>query len=63
MTEKELKIRTRKFAVEVLNFIDLLPNRKAQTSFQINSDVLQVPLPRTIGQHAGPEVIMNSLLK
>ena len=29
MTEKELKIRTRKFAVEVLNFIDLLPNRKS----------------------------------
>ena len=29
MTEKELKIRTRKFAIEVLNFIDLLPNRKS----------------------------------
>ena len=29
MTEKELKIRTRKFAVDVLNFIDKLPNRKS----------------------------------
>lgn len=29
MTEKELKIRTKKFAVEILNFIDLLPNRKS----------------------------------
>jgi four helix bundle protein len=29
MTEKELKIRTRKFAIEVLNFIDHLPNRKS----------------------------------
>ena len=29
MTEKELKIRTRNFAVEILNFIDLLPNRKS----------------------------------
>lgn len=27
MTEKELKLRTRKFAVDVLNFIDLSPNR------------------------------------
>jgi hypothetical protein len=29
MTEKELKIRTRKFAVDILNFIDNLPNRKS----------------------------------
>src|SRR5580765_3263994 len=29
MTEKELKIRTRKFSVEVLNFIDVLPNKKS----------------------------------
>lgn len=29
MTEKELKIRTRKFAVDILNFIDQLPNRKS----------------------------------
>lgn len=29
MTEKELKIRTKKFAVDVLNFIDQLPNRKS----------------------------------
>ncbi|HVX24796.1 MAG TPA: four helix bundle protein [Parafilimonas sp.] len=29
MTEKELKIRTRRFAIDVLNFIDLLPNRKS----------------------------------
>jgi len=29
MTEKELKIRTRKFAVDILNFIDSLPNRKS----------------------------------
>jgi four helix bundle protein len=29
MTEKELKIRTRKFAIEVLNFVDELPNRKS----------------------------------
>jgi four helix bundle protein len=29
MTEKELKIRTRKFAVDVLNFVDKLPNRKS----------------------------------
>jgi four helix bundle protein len=28
MTEKELKIRTRKFAVDVLNFVDRLPNRR-----------------------------------
>ena len=29
MTEKELKIRTRKFAVDVLNFVDKLPNRRS----------------------------------
>lgn len=29
MTEKDLKIRTRKFAVEVLNFVDKLPNRRS----------------------------------
>ena len=29
MTEKELKIRTRKFAVTVLNFIDNLPTRRS----------------------------------
>jgi four helix bundle protein len=29
MTEKELKIRTRKFAIDVLNFTDALPNRKS----------------------------------
>jgi four helix bundle protein len=29
MTEKELKIRTRKLAVYVLNFIDNLPNRRS----------------------------------
>lgn len=29
MTEKELKIRTRKFAVDILNFIDNLPNRRS----------------------------------
>jgi four helix bundle protein len=29
MTEKELKIRTRKFAVDVLNFVDILPGRRS----------------------------------
>jgi four helix bundle protein len=29
MTEKELKIRTRKFAVDVLNFVDGLANRRS----------------------------------
>ena len=29
MTEKDLKIRTRKFAVDVLNFVDRLPNRRS----------------------------------
>jgi len=29
VTEKDLKIRTRKFAVAVLNFIDNLPNRRS----------------------------------
>lgn len=29
MTEKDLKIRTRKFAVDVLNFVDKLPNRRS----------------------------------
>ncbi|MEO5564786.1 MAG: four helix bundle protein, partial [Chitinophagaceae bacterium] len=29
VTEKELKIRTRKFAVNVLNFTDKLPNRRS----------------------------------
>ena len=29
MTEKELKIRTRKFAIDVLNFVDKLPNRRS----------------------------------
>jgi four helix bundle protein len=29
MTEKELKIRTRKFAVEILNLVDRLPNRRS----------------------------------
>jgi four helix bundle protein len=29
MTEKELKIRTRKFAVDVLNFVDCLPNKRS----------------------------------
>jgi four helix bundle protein len=29
MTEKELKIRTRKFAVDRLNFVDKLPNRRS----------------------------------
>ena len=29
MTEKELKIRTRRFAVNILNFIDQLPNRRS----------------------------------
>jgi four helix bundle protein len=29
MTEKELKIRTRKFAVEIFNFVDKLPNRRS----------------------------------
>jgi four helix bundle protein len=29
MTEKELKIRTKKFAVDVLSFVDKLPNRRS----------------------------------
>ena len=29
MTEKELKIRTRKFAVGIFNFVDKLPNRRS----------------------------------
>lgn len=29
MTEKELKIRTRKFAIDILNFVDQLPNRRS----------------------------------
>jgi four helix bundle protein len=29
MTEKELKIRTKKFAVAILNFVDELPNRRS----------------------------------
>ncbi len=29
MTEKELKIRTRKFAIYILNFVDALPNRRS----------------------------------
>jgi four helix bundle protein len=29
MTEKELKSRTRKFAIDVFNFIDRLPNKKS----------------------------------
>ena len=29
VTERELKLRTRKFAVEILNFVDSLPNRKS----------------------------------
>lgn len=29
MTGKELKIRTRKFAADILNFVDHLPNRKS----------------------------------
>jgi len=29
MTEKELKNRTRKFAIEIFNFIDKLPNKKS----------------------------------
>jgi len=35
MTEKELKTRTKKFAVEVLNFIDFLPNRKSANIISI----------------------------
>jgi four helix bundle protein len=29
MTEKDLKIRTKQFAVDVFNFVDQLPNRKS----------------------------------
>ena len=29
MTEKELKQRTKKFAVEILNLVDRLPNRRS----------------------------------
>ena len=29
MTEKELKIRTRKFAIDILNFVVPLPNRRS----------------------------------
>lgn len=29
MNEKQLKIRTRKFAVDILNFVDKLPNRRS----------------------------------
>lgn len=29
MTEKDLKIRTRKFAIDVLNFVDSLPTRRS----------------------------------
>jgi four helix bundle protein len=29
MTEKDLKIRTRKFTVNILNFVDRLPNRRS----------------------------------
>ena len=29
MTEKELKISTRKFAIDILNFVDKLPNKKS----------------------------------
>jgi four helix bundle protein len=29
MTEKELKIRTRKFALDILNFVDGLPNKRS----------------------------------
>ena len=48
MTEKELKIRTRGFAIVVLNFVDELPNRKSA---------------HIIGQLAGPGVTLNLLLK
>ncbi len=44
MTEKELKIRTKKFAVDVLNFIDQLPNRKSARiiSFQLGKSASSV---------------------
>jgi four helix bundle protein len=29
MTEKELKLRTRRFAIDILNFVDKLPNRRS----------------------------------
>ena len=29
MNERELKIRTRKFAIDILNFVDKLPNRRS----------------------------------
>src|SRR5436189_1224228 len=29
MTEKKLKTRTKRFAIEILNFIDVLPNKKS----------------------------------
>lgn len=29
MTEQELKIRTRKFAIEILNLVDQLPNKRS----------------------------------
>ncbi len=29
MTEKDLKIRTKKFAIDILNFVDKLPNRRS----------------------------------
>jgi hypothetical protein len=63
MTEKELKLRTRKFAVDVLNFIDKLPTRKVQTLFQINLVVAQAQSQQTIVQHAEQEAIMSLFLK
>ena len=44
MTEKELKIRTKKFAVDVLNFIDQLPNSKSARiiSYQLGKSASSV---------------------
>lgn len=63
MTEKELKIRTRRFAIDVLNFIDLLPNRKSANIIANQLGRSASAVAAITEPLAGQEATMNLLQK
>ena len=63
MTEKELKIRTRKFAVEIFNFVDKLPNRRSAILLAINLAEVLRQLQLIIGLPAEADHMQSLLQK
>ena len=63
MTEKELKLRTRKFAINILNFVDELPNRRSANIIGNQLGSAHLLLQQIIGQHAGAGRMQSLLQK